>query len=146
MLFTGLSDFETWSVLNYVPRVLSCPTCLTCLRALRVHVLYVPAYLRDFTSYVPSFFYLPSVPSFFYVPYLSSFFKCLTCLSFFTCLTCPHIFKGLTCVHFLHALRNFTFLSVSNFRRTLCAFNFFIKCGTTHNQPQQATISKNDVE
>ena len=24
--------------------------------------------------------------------------------------------------------------------------HFFIKCGTTHNQPQQAGISKNEVE
>ena len=48
---------------------------------------------------------------------------------------------------FLLALRAFTLLSVSNFRSALCPSLFYkMKCGTTHNQPQHATISKNEVE
>ena len=64
-----------YSVLNYVSRVPSCPTCLAC--------------LRTFASYFPSFFYLPYALSFFfkclqfyYVLYVPSFFTCLTYLHF----------------------------------------------------------------
>lgn len=52
--------------------------------------------------------------------------------------------RALRAFTFLRALRAFTLLSVSNFWRALCAFTFFMKCGTTHNQ--QAGISKNAVE
>ena len=69
----------------------------------------------------------------------------LACLHFFMCLTCPHLFMCLTCLHFL---RTFILLGVSNFRRALCVFTVFTKCGITQkiqNQPQQAGISKNEV-
>ena len=115
------------SELNYVPRVLSCPTCLCFL-------------------YLPSLFDLRYVPSFFYVPYMPSFFTCLhffTDYHFFTCLRCPHLFACvkmclhlvacLTCLHlftcpkchhFLHALRAFIFTSISNFLRVVRVFTF----------------------
>ena len=95
-------------------------------------------------NYVPL---LLNLPSLFYVP--SFFFTCLqlftflTCLHFFTFLTCPYFF---TCLAYLHFLRAFTFLRVSNFGSNLRAFTFFIKCGTTHNQLQQAGICKNEVK
>ena len=135
-------------MLNYVPRVSLCPTCLTCLRALRVcvsYVLYAPAshflralrfliFLRALRAFI---FYLSYVPLFFHVPYVPSFF---------TCLIYPHFIRALRALIVLRALCASTFLSVSNFWRALYAFIFFIKCGTTHNQPQQAGISKKEVE
>ena len=84
------------NVLNYVPRLLSCPKCFTCLRALRAHVLCVPymplhfyfwrpflfftwfkclhflhplVALRTIIFYVPSFYYVPCILSFCYVPH-----------------------------------------------------------------------------
>ena len=113
------------SVLNFVPRVPLCPTCFTCLRALRTHVPYVPEYLSTFALCVPSFFTCLTCHNFFYVPL------------FFTCLTCPNL---LTCLTRLQFFMYFWFLT------SLMCLNFFIKCGTTQNQPQQAGISKNRVE
>ena len=143
------------------------PSCRTCLRA---HVL---TCLRAFASDVPYFFY---VPSFFYIPYLTFIFvMCLTFTHFCTCLACPHFLRAWRGLFFLCALRAFLFFVpyvisffyvnyvpssfylpyvpssfyvpyVSNFWRALCAFTFFIKYGTTHNQPQQSGISKNEVE
>ena len=68
------------SVLNYVPRVQSCPACLTCLGVLRGYVLFVHMYftcLRAFDSYI------------------SSFFTRLMCLPLFMCLTCLHLLLAL---------------------------------------------------
>ena len=130
------------------------------------YVPHGPVYLHVFASSVPYFFSVPYVPSFFYVHYLASFFYVLSCLHRFMCLTCPYffmcitclpVFTHLTCLHFftcirclhffyLRASRVFTCLSASNFRCALCPFTFFIKCGTTNNQPQQARISKSEVE
>ena len=103
------------SVLNYVPRVPSCSTCLRPLRAqvpACLHFFTCPTCLHFFTgfmclhifrclschhflrafifyvSYVLSLFY---VPLFFYVPW------------FFTCLTCHHFF---TCLHFIYGYAN----------------------------------------
>ena len=123
------------SVLNYVP---SYPTCLTRLRAF---ASYLPSLF--YVPYVSFFFYVPYVPSVFYVPYVPSLFYFLYMPLFFYMPYVPSFFTCLTCLQFLSA---FTFLSVSNFRRTLRAFTFFIKCGTTHNQSQQAGICKNEVK
>ena len=63
------------SVLNYVPRVNLCHTCLKCLTCLRVFVPLVRFFIflsasRALIFYLPSFFYAPS------------FFKCLMCRAF----------------------------------------------------------------
>ena len=99
--YNRLMLYRSMSVLNYVPRVPSCPTCLLDLRASRVHVLYVPSCLCSlcvFFFYVPSFFYVYCVPSFFialrvfsfyvlyvpssfYMPYVLLHFNCFQCLS-----------------------------------------------------------------
>ena len=58
-------------------------TCLTYLRALRAHLLSVPACLHAFDSYMPFFlralrvffFYVSYVSSFCYVPYIPSIFN-----------------------------------------------------------------------
>ena len=68
------------SVINYLHRVPSCPTCLRacvsmCLRFLRAY-LFLCA-LRAFI------FYVPSVPSFFYVPCVPSFFTCFVSSFFY---------------------------------------------------------------
>ena len=68
------------SVLNYVPRL---PLCFTCLRALSAYVLFVLTCLtclRAFASSVSSFFDVPYVPSFFYVLIFSIFYVYI-CLS-----------------------------------------------------------------
>ena len=120
-------------------------TCYTCLRAFVSLLLKCLPFLRALRAFIflSTFIFLRSLRVFI-------FSTCLTCLHFFyvlyvffTCLTCPHLF---TCLTWLLFLRVFTFLSVSNFWRTLCAFIFYIKCGTTHNQPKQIGISKNKVE
>ena len=115
-------------------------------------------FLRRSDQYVPSFFTCLkclhfftclTCPHLFFVLSVPSFFTCFTCLHCFTCLTCLTcllMFTHLTCLHVLRALRTFTFLSTSDFWRDLSAFTFFIKCGTTHNQPEPAGISKNEVE
>ena len=92
--YNRLLLYRSMSVLNYVPRVPSCPTRLTDLRASRVHVLYVPSCLCSlcvFFFYVPSFFYVYCVPS------------------FFTCLTCLQFLRALRALIFLYALCAFTF-------------------------------------
>ena len=121
------------SELNYVPRVLSCPTCLCFL-------------------YLPSLFDLRYVPSFFYVPYMPSFFTCLhffTDYDFFTCLRCPHLFACvkmclhlvacLTCLHLFTSLNVIIFYTpyVPSFLQVFPIFYvsyvsspFQIKCGT----------------
>ena len=68
---------STASVLNYVPRVVSCPTyfvctSLTCQRALRSHVPYVPSFFASFPCH---YFFLRSLCDFLF--YLPSFFTCL---------------------------------------------------------------------
>ena len=97
------------SVLNYVPRVPSYPTCFTCLCALRAFVpllltclhffpcltcLHFLRALRAF-NFLEAFiflcalrafiFYVSCVPSFFYVPYVPSIFHVPCVPSFFTC-------------------------------------------------------------
>lgn len=62
------------SVLNYVPRL---PLCFTCLRALSAYVLFVLTCLtclRAIASSVSSFFDVPYVPSFFFMCLSSVFF------------------------------------------------------------------------
>ena len=103
------------SVLNYVPRVPSCPTSLTCLCALPE---FVPLSLRAFI-------------------FLRDFiFTWLTCTHFFTCLLCLHFLRALLVFNFLRALhaliflcdlRAFSFLKVSYFWRALSTFTFFHK-------------------
>ena len=77
-----------------------------------------------------SSFYVPCVPSFFEVPYV---------------LYVPHLFRCLTCLHFSICLARLQFFKVfSSFDMPLL---FYTKCGTTHNQLQQAAgISKNEVQ
>ena len=111
--------------------------CLCSLCASRVCVPYVSMCLRAFASHMPSFFSLPYVPS---------YFTCLMCFNIFTCLSCPYLLSALRALRAIIFLHAFTFLSVSNFRRGLCIITFHIKCETTHKQPQQAGISKNEVE
>ena len=119
------------SVLNYVPCVPSCPTCLgalrvyvfyvlTCLtwlRALRAHVPYVATCFRGFSSYVPFFLYMSYVPSFFTRLTCLHFFYVSNVLpSFFTCLTCPHFLRVLPdsffiCFICLHCFKCFQVLT-----------------------------------
>ena len=86
------------------------------LRALRAYVSYVLTCLtclRAFTSYVPSFFYVPYAPSFFYVPYASSLFYVPYVPLFFTCLAYHHFLRGFILLRafiFLCALHAFNFL------------------------------------
>ena len=137
----------------FVPYVPHVPTCLTCSRAIRACVHSCLCFLSAFLFYVP---YVPSsfyVRSFFYVPYVSSFFlRALRALRAFIFLRAlrvfyvPYVPSSFYVPEVASFLRVFTFLSVSNFWRKLCAFIFYIKCGTTHNQPQQIGISRNKVE
>ena len=76
---------RSMSVLNYVPRVPLCPTCLTDLRVSRVQVLYVPSCLCSlcvFFFYVPSFFLRALCAFIFYMPYVSSVLRALRALIF----------------------------------------------------------------
>ena len=98
-------------------------TCLTCLR------VFVPLLLTCLL-----FFMCLTCPHLFTRLTCLQYITCLTCLHFLTCITCPHLFTCRACLSFLY------FLNVSNLGRTLCVFTSFIKCGTTHNQLQQARI------
>ena len=95
---------------------ITCLACLRALRALRAYVSYVLTCLtclRAFTSYVPSFFYVPYAPSFFYVPYASSLFYVPYVPLFFTCLAYHHFLRGFILLRafiFLCALHAFNFL------------------------------------
>ena len=92
--YNRLMLYRSMSVLNYVPRVPSCPTRLTDLRASRVHVLYVPSCLCSlcvFFFYVLSFFFTCIVCLHFLLPYVSSVFTCFTCPHLFICLMCFYI-------------------------------------------------------
>ena len=81
-------------------------TCITCSCAC------VPASLRAFVVFVPSFLYMPNMP------YVHSFLGALHAFLFFTYLFAftfyvsvrLYFFMCLTCLHFLGALRTFTFL------------------------------------
>ena len=112
-LFRTISNLECVKLCVshvFVPYV---HACLTCLRVLRGHFPYVSACLRDFASYVPSFFmsltyfhfftclvYIhflrACVILFFHVRYVPPFCTCLTFLHFFKC------FQFLTCLKCLH--------------------------------------------
>ena len=113
------------SVLNYMPRVLSCTTCLTCFHTI--------------AFYVFSFFYVPSI---FYVPYVLSLFTCLTWPHFLRALSSFFFFACLTCPYFLRTLLNVFITCLT----CLTFLHFFIKYGATHNQPSQAGMSINEVE
>ena len=76
--------------------------------------------------YVPYFCVLRAL--IIYVPDMASFLCALCALLFW------------------RTLRAFSFLSVSYFWRAFMCLHFFIKCGTTQNQPQQAGINKNEAE
>ena len=135
----------------YLPYVPSFFTCLTC-----PHFFMCLKYFH--------FFYVPSVPSFFHLAYVPSFFlRALHAFiilrayvsSFFTCLTCSHFYLPYVTLFFLRGLHDFifaralpaiTFQVFPNFNVFNLPSPFFIKCGTTQNQPQQAGISKNEVE
>ena len=76
------------------------------------------------------------------------FLRALRALTFLHALRalCAIFLTCLKCLHFLSDFRVFTFLSVSNFWRALFVFTFYIKYGTTHNQPQKSEITKREVE
>ena len=116
---------------TYVPYVLTCRTYLlsSCLLLLTC--------LPFFTCLTYPYLFTCLVSLYFFTCLASLHF--VTCLSFFKCLLCPHLFTCLTFFTCLH------FLSVSNFWRNSGIFSFFI-CRTTHNQRQQAGISKNEVQ
>ena len=77
---------STASVLNCVPRVVSCPTYFTCVCPLRANVLYVLTRFTCLCAFVPSHLMcLPFLRAFraiifFCVPYVPSFFTCLLSL------------------------------------------------------------------
>ena len=161
------------SVLNYVPRMPFCSTYLTCLCVLRAWRAFI--FLRAFRAFiflcalhalffcVSSSFYVPYVSSFIYVPYVPSFlgalgaFIVLRALSvfIFTSLTCPHFYvpyvpplslRGLHDFNFIRAYLPWLFQVFPIFTVFYVPLPFFIKRGTTQNQPQQVGISKNEVE
>lgn len=79
------------SVLNYMPRIPSCPKCL------HAHVLYMPWLL----TCLPFFISLRYSHFFTYLPfytYLTCHF--FTCLHFYTCFTRPHYSTCITCLPF----------------------------------------------
>ena len=113
------------SLLNYVPFMPTCltclrayvPTCLTCLTCLRVLNYYVPTYLRVLIYYVPPYLNLPRayVPTCLkllralnhYVPtclrtYVPSFFTHSRVYIYFSCLRALNYFVP-TCAHFSRA-------------------------------------------
>ena len=85
--------FVTYVLL--VPYLPDVPKCLTCLSTLLAHV---PACLRAFASYIPSFFY---------VPY------------------CLHFCTWIMYSYFLHALRTFIFFVVLSFINVFFVPSFF---------------------
>ena len=99
-------------VLNYVPRVTSCPMCLTCSRALRVCVLLcLCVFLCVLACFVP---HVPYVPSFLYVPYVSSFFTCLMYPHFLQALRALIFYVPKVSSLFLRALRTLMKLTQIN--------------------------------
>ena len=83
-----------------------------------------------------------------------SFNKCTKLVSrtplCLTCLTCLLAFVPYVPSFFSLALCALSFLLRALIAVILlcpfCAFAFFIKCGTTHKQPQLARINKNEIE
>ena len=126
---THISPMFPLSVLNYVPRMFSCPTYLTCLCALRAYVFTRPTrlrapllrtclpflralhaflffrVLRAFIFYVPLIL-LPDIPSIFYVPYVPLLFYVPHVPLFFDVPYVPPLFyvpssfTSLTCLRF----------------------------------------------
>ena len=80
--------------------------------------------LRAFVTYVPLRDFLRDLRTFI-------FLLALRTLIFLTVLH----------TYMLPYIPAFTFLSVSNFDMLNVPLLFYIKCGTTHNQPQQAGTS-----
>ena len=70
------------------------------------HVPYLPAFLRAFVSYVPSFF-VPYMTSSLYLYHVPLFITSLACLHFCKCLTSLHFFKLFKFLTFLTALHFF---------------------------------------
>ena len=132
--------------------------CLTCLRALGFHRFYLLTCLTYLLALVPlhltCLHFLRTFRAFtFYVPYVPWFFTRITCLHIFTFLLVFSFLRALRVLslffrafNFLRPWHAFSFSSVSSFWRALCAFTFYIKYVTTHNQPQQIRISKNKVK
>ena len=113
------------SVLNYVPRVHLCPTCLTWLHALRAYVLYLLTYLiclyflRTFTFSLAYILF-----TCFRFSYLPSYF-----LRAFIFIRCFKFFAYLTCLHFLCMPNVASFFplkcQIKEGRRALIEFLFF---------------------
>ena len=99
------------SVINYLHRVPSCPTCLRACVSLCPCFLRAYLFLRALRAFI---FYVPYGPSFFYVPCVPSFFTCLRVLIFlhalcaliFLCALRAFIFS--TCLHFIYVHANKT--------------------------------------
>ena len=97
-------------------------TCLMCLHPLPDSRAYGPmclTCLRAFASYLPSFF------------------------TRLACLKQPHIFMQITWLQFFSVFTLFKYLQ---FLTCFMCLPFFYKMWKTHNQPQQAGISKNAIE
>ena len=111
----------------FLPYVIHVSTCFMCLRALCALLVYMPSCLCIIRALIFSrawhaiLFYVLYIPSIFYVPHVSAFFYLFYLPSFFTWLHFFKFFEFLTCL--------------------MCLL-FFIKCGTIHNYPQQAGMSK----
>lgn len=129
--------------------------CVLC--ASRVYVLYVPACLMCSRA-LRAFCFLCT---FLFLRVLFVWFMSLTCLHFLTCLMCLHFLCAFIFLHDLHALRVLILLDVfivyipyvpsflkcfEVFMCLTCLHFFCIKCGSTHNQSQQAGESMNEVE
>ena len=84
-----------------------------------------------------------------YVPHVSLYPTCLRALRICmpSGLSFLRAFPFLRALHALHAFISYvpSLLSASNFWRALCTLTF-IKCGTTHNQPQLTGTSKSEVQ
>ena len=110
------------SLLNYVPPVPSCRTCL------HFYVPYVHSFF--YVPYMPSFF--TYVPSFFYVSYVPSFFTCLTRLLFYV----SYVSSFFTCLYFIYVYADKTHTNELTYDCSLFSFaiieinhlSMFIKC------------------
>ena len=115
------------SVLNYVPRVPSCSSCLRCACALRVNMPYVPLHLTCllfFLRALRTFLFLRALRAFIFLRALHtfSFLGALLALNFYELYTLsyfyvsyvpallyvPSFFSCLACLHLIYVYANET--------------------------------------
>ena len=134
-----------------MPRVPSCPTWLTCLLSWRTYVHYVLKHLtclRAFVLLLLTCLAWLTCSYFFYVPYVRAviFLRALCVFVFYMSYVSSFFYVPYVPSSFYVPHEPSLFCLFSIFGMPYVPSLFYVKCGTNHNQAQQAGINKNEVE